>query len=98
MGLTIVSKDNDFRQLSFLHGPPPKVVWLSVGNAGTNEIGDLLERSRERIADFLENPEEGLLVIELDASPFSPLEKGTGDGASEGQADRVLRRPESKTK
>lgn len=23
-GYAIVSKDNDFRQLSFLHGPPPK--------------------------------------------------------------------------
>lgn len=31
----IVSKDNDFRQLSFLLGPPPKVIWLSVGKAGT---------------------------------------------------------------
>jgi predicted nuclease of predicted toxin-antitoxin system len=64
-GLMIVSKDNDFRQLSFLHGPPPKVVWLSVGNAGTDVIGDLLRRSRDRIAAFLEDPEEGLLVIEL---------------------------------
>ena len=64
-GLTIVSKDNDFRQLSFLKGPPPKVVWLSVGNAGTDEIGDLLRRSRDRITTFLENPEEGLLVLEL---------------------------------
>jgi predicted nuclease of predicted toxin-antitoxin system len=25
-GLAIVSKDNDFRQLAFLHGPPPKVI------------------------------------------------------------------------
>ena len=68
-GLTIVSKDNDFRQLSFLYGPPPKVIWLSVGNAGTDVIGDLLESSRDRITDFLENPEEGLLVIELPPSP-----------------------------
>ncbi len=36
-GLAIVSKDNDFRQLAFLHGPPPKVIWLAVGNAGTAE-------------------------------------------------------------
>lgn len=64
-GLTIVSKDNDFRQLSFLKGPPPKVIWLSVGNAGTDAIGDLLARSRDRIAAFLEAPEEGLLVLEL---------------------------------
>ena len=37
-GFVIVSKDDDFRQLSFLHGAPPKVVWLSVGNAGTDAI------------------------------------------------------------
>jgi predicted nuclease of predicted toxin-antitoxin system len=24
----VVSKDTDFRQLAFLYGPPPKVVWL----------------------------------------------------------------------
>ena len=69
-GLTVVSKDNDFRQLSFLHGPPPKVIWLSVGNAGTDVIGDLLESSRDRILAFLGNPEEGLLVIEI-----PPLER-----------------------
>ncbi|MCF6236542.1 MAG: DUF5615 family PIN-like protein [Gammaproteobacteria bacterium] len=28
----IVSKDNDFRQRSFLFGSPPKVIWLAVGN------------------------------------------------------------------
>ena len=27
-GFTLVSKDNDFRQLSFLRGQPPKVIWL----------------------------------------------------------------------
>jgi predicted nuclease of predicted toxin-antitoxin system len=29
-GYVIVSKDSDFRQLAFLFGPPPKVVWLRV--------------------------------------------------------------------
>jgi predicted nuclease of predicted toxin-antitoxin system len=28
-GFAIVSKDADFRQLSFLYGSPPKVVWLA---------------------------------------------------------------------
>ena len=64
-GFIIVSKDNDFRQLSFLKGPPPKVVWLSIGNAGTDAIGDLLLRNQNRIAAFAEDPEEGLLVLEL---------------------------------
>jgi predicted nuclease of predicted toxin-antitoxin system len=64
-GFVIASKDNDFRQLSFLKGPPPKVIWLSVGNTGTDVIGDLLLRHQDRIAAFVEDPEEGLLVLEL---------------------------------
>jgi predicted nuclease of predicted toxin-antitoxin system len=31
----LVSTDDDFRQLSFLRGHPPKVIWLLVGNAST---------------------------------------------------------------
>lgn len=64
-GFIIVSKDNDFRQLSFLKGPPPKVIWLSLGNAGTDAIGDLLLRHQDRIVAFVADPEEGLLVLEL---------------------------------
>lgn len=41
-GFTSVSKDNDFQQLSFIYGPPPKVEWLSVWNAGTEAIAQLL--------------------------------------------------------
>ncbi len=63
--LVIASKDNDFRQLSVLHGPLPKVVWLSVGNAGTDTIGELLRQNVDRIAVFSKTPEEGLLVLEL---------------------------------
>ena len=61
-----MSKDNDFRQLSFLHGAPPKVLWLSVGNAETDVIAQLLERSRERIASFATDPEDSLLVLGLE--------------------------------
>lgn len=64
-GFAIVSKDNDFRQLSFLFGPPPKVIWLSVGNAGTEVIASELEARRQTVDAFLNDPEEGLLVIEI---------------------------------
>ena len=43
-GYAIVSKDADFRQLAFMHGPPPKVIWLRVGNVSTTEILDLIQR------------------------------------------------------
>ena len=64
---TIVSKDNDFRQLSFLRGHPPKVIWLSVGNAGTDAIAELLEANHERVQTFLAEPEESLLILDLRA-------------------------------
>ena len=63
-GFMLVSKDNDFRQLSFLHGAPPKVVWLHIGNAPTREIEALILARRNRIQDFFNDPESALLVVE----------------------------------
>jgi KTSC domain/Domain of unknown function (DUF5615) len=40
-GFTIVSKDTDFSQRGFLFGPPPKVVWIRLGNCSTKEIEDV---------------------------------------------------------
>lgn len=61
--LVIVSKDSDFRQLAFLRGPPPKAIWLRVGNAPTAAISRLLTSSTEIIDQFTENEEEALLVL-----------------------------------
>jgi len=60
----IVSKDNDFRQRSFLFGSPPKVIWLSVGNGGTKIIKELLLKNVALIYNFSQEPTEGLLVLE----------------------------------
>ncbi len=62
---TLVSKDNDFRQLSFLHGPPPKVIWLSVGNAETEAIFRFLRSQRAEIQIFGADTEASLLVLTL---------------------------------
>jgi len=63
----IVSKDNDFRQRSFLVGFPPKVIWLSIGNSGINKIQKLLLDNFTAIEKFARNPSEGLLVLDLTA-------------------------------
>ena len=47
----IVSKDEDFRQVSFLRGPPLKVVWVKLGNCTTDDVERVL---RERHPDLLE--------------------------------------------
>jgi predicted nuclease of predicted toxin-antitoxin system len=62
-GFLLVSKDDDFRQLSILRGQPPKVIWLLVGNAGTAAIGDLLLRSVDFVTAFAHRDEDALLML-----------------------------------
>jgi predicted nuclease of predicted toxin-antitoxin system len=62
-GFAIVSKDDDFRQRSFLEGAPPKVVWLQVGNAGTEAIASLLREQSERLRKFEQEDESSLLIV-----------------------------------
>ena len=62
-GLTIVSKDDDFRQRSFLHGGPPHVIWLAVGNSCTCQVADLIRTHDADIRRFIGNPEESLLIL-----------------------------------
>ncbi len=65
----IVSKDSDFRQLAFLNGPPPKAIWLRLGNASTNEILAVLREHRGVMQVFSESEDEALLVIEPTKNP-----------------------------
>lgn len=64
-GCVLVSKDNDFRQLSFLRGHPPKVIWLDVADAGTDVVARRLASGRARIAEFVGDEFEILLVLDL---------------------------------
>lgn len=62
-GYTVVSKDSDFRQMSFLFGPPPKVVWIRLGNCSTAEILALLRSRKAALQSFLEDSEAAFLVL-----------------------------------
>jgi predicted nuclease of predicted toxin-antitoxin system len=64
-GYAIVSKDNDFRQRAFLSAPPPKVIWLAVGNSGTQQILELLRSKVLEVDRFGDLPRESLLILEL---------------------------------
>jgi predicted nuclease of predicted toxin-antitoxin system len=64
-GFAITSKDTDYRELSFLRGAPPKVLWLAVGNAGTAAIAELLESRRPQIEAFGNTAEGALLILTL---------------------------------
>jgi predicted nuclease of predicted toxin-antitoxin system len=52
MGFAIVTKDADFRQRSFLFGPPPKVVWIGLGNCSTRQIAELLRKQSSVVEAF----------------------------------------------
>jgi len=64
-GFVVVSKDHDFRELSFLYGAPPKVIWLDVDDALTSEISSVISSSRLRIEAFVRDADESLLVLEF---------------------------------
>lgn len=63
-GLTIVSKDWDFLQLSTLRGHPPKVIWLRLGNCPVKRIAEVLRERHLDLLRFEEDPTAALLVIE----------------------------------
>lgn len=62
-GFTNASKDGDFHQLGLLRGSPPKVVWLRVGNASTDEIAALMQARSLTIEAFIKG-EGAVLVID----------------------------------
>lgn len=62
-GLMIVTKDEDFHRLSVLHGPPPKVVWIRVGNCSTDEVAQLLRTRRAEIETFVAHEEAAFLAL-----------------------------------
>ena len=50
--------------LAFLHGPPPKVVWLRVGNASTEAVLRVILDHIEVIEEFSGSEDEALLVLQ----------------------------------
>ena len=62
-GFTIVSKDADFHQMSLVHGAPPKVVWVRLGNCTTGDVVRLLDFRRQRLLEFDEQPEAAFLAL-----------------------------------
>jgi predicted nuclease of predicted toxin-antitoxin system len=65
-GLVLVSKDNDFRQLSFLRGAPPKVVWLRIGNGPTKAVIELLCSRKEDLDSFARDAETALITLQME--------------------------------
>jgi predicted nuclease of predicted toxin-antitoxin system len=63
-GVAIVTKDVDFVEMSALHGHPPKIVRLNLGNVSHQVVQAKLMDCVETIRLFLENTEDDVLEIE----------------------------------
>jgi predicted nuclease of predicted toxin-antitoxin system len=60
---SIVTLDSDFNDLNTLLGYPPKVIWLRIGNLRTHQISEILMTKEKEIANFISNPDLGILEI-----------------------------------
>ncbi len=59
----IVTKDEDFNNLSVMRGSPPKVVWLQIGNCTTEAVETLFRKRCIEIEAFEGDPTVGTLVL-----------------------------------
>jgi predicted nuclease of predicted toxin-antitoxin system len=62
-GLVLVTKDEDFHRLSVVHGFPPKVIWIRLGNCGTADVARLLRARVEHVMAFVADKEVAFLAL-----------------------------------
>ena len=62
-GFIIVSKDSDFQQRSLLYGPPPKIVWLRIGNCTREQLVQLITTHEADLHALDTDPYEAVLVL-----------------------------------
>lgn len=62
-GYVLVTKDDDFLDLSALYGPPPIVIRLVLGNCSNARVLDALCSHQTSIEEIMNQP--GIGVIEL---------------------------------
>lgn len=62
-GFSIVSKDSDFLQRTIIHGPPPKVVWLRIGNCTRDDLLHLIVSREKEILALEGDTAQWILVL-----------------------------------
>lgn len=62
-GFAIISKDSDFQQRSLLYGPPPKIVWLRIGNCTREQLVQLITIHEQDIRALDTNPLAAVVVL-----------------------------------
>jgi predicted nuclease of predicted toxin-antitoxin system len=59
----IVTKDDHFRQRSFLQGHPPKVICVRLGNCRTGDVAGLRRTREADVRAFIDDPQLALLAL-----------------------------------
>jgi len=62
-GYAIVSKDEDYNNLSVVRGSPPKVIWLQLGNCTTAQVEAAFRARFTDIEAFEKDSSSGTLVL-----------------------------------
>jgi predicted nuclease of predicted toxin-antitoxin system len=62
-GFAVVSKDEDYNNLSVVRGSPPKVIWLQIGNCTTSQVEAEFRARFAEIEAFESDPSIGTLVL-----------------------------------
>jgi predicted nuclease of predicted toxin-antitoxin system len=61
---SIVTADGDFYELATTLGPPPKVIWLRGCDYPTAAAEELIRGQAIRIAEFIDDPERAVLILQ----------------------------------
>ena len=62
-GFSIVTKDEDYNDLSVIRGIPPKVIWLQLGNCTTGQVEAVFRARFADIGAFEKDASLGTLVL-----------------------------------
>jgi len=61
----VMSKDSDFVELLNLHGPPPKVIWVTCGNTSNARMREILSRTLRSALDLLQAGEQLVEITDV---------------------------------
>ena len=62
-GCAIVSKDEDYNNLSVVRGNPPKVIWLQLGNCTTGQVEAAFRARYPDLEEFEKDSSVGTIVL-----------------------------------
>lgn len=62
-GFAVVTKDEDYNNLSLVRGSPPKVVWLQLGNCSTAQVETAFRARFAQIEAFESDPTFDTIVL-----------------------------------